>query len=70
MIVKESIKSRLTDSVETATKLSDGLLLLDVIGGKEELFSLNYACPDHGVSIEEMSPRMFSFNNPFGACKK
>lgn len=70
LIVKESIKSRLTDSVETATKLSDGLLLLDVIGGEEELFSLNYACPDHGVSIEEMSPRMFSFNNPFGACKK
>lgn len=70
LIVKDSIKSRLTDSVETATKLSDGLLLLDVIGGEEELFSLNYACPDHGVSIEEMSPRMFSFNNPFGACKK
>lgn len=70
LIVKESIKSRLTDSVETATKLSDGLLLLDVIGCGEELFSLNYACPDHGVSIEEMSPRMFSFNNPFGACKK
>lgn len=70
LIVKESIKSRLTDSVETATKLSDGLLLLDVIGCGEELFSLNYSCPDHGVSIEEMSPRMFSFNNPFGACKK
>ena len=70
LIVKESIKSRLTDSVETATKLSDGLLLLDVVGCGEELFSLNYACPDHGVSIEEMSPRMFSFNNPFGACKK
>ena len=70
LIVKDSIKSRLTDSVETATKLSDGLLLLDVIGCGEELFSLNYACPDHGVSIEEMSPRMFSFNNPFGACKK
>ena len=70
LVVSESIKSRLTDSIETATSLSKGLVLCDVVGGEEELFSLEYACPEHGVSIEEMSPRMFSFNNPFGACKR
>lgn len=70
LVVQESIKSRLTDSIETATHLSKGLVLCDVIDGEEELFSLEYACPEHGVSIEEMSPRMFSFNNPFGACKR
>lgn len=68
--MKDGIKSRLSDSVETATKLSDGLLLIDIVGDREELFSLNYACPEHGIAIDEMSPRMFSFNNPFGACKK
>lgn len=70
LIIKDGIQSRLTDSVETATKIGNGLLIVDVNGESEELFSLNYACPEHGVSIEEMSPRMFSFNNPFGACKK
>lgn len=70
IVIKEEVKSRLTDSIETATILSDGLVIVDIIGKGEELFSLNYACPEHGVSIEEMSPRMFSFNNPFGACKK
>ncbi|MBE6742121.1 MAG: excinuclease ABC subunit UvrA, partial [Ruminococcaceae bacterium] len=70
LVLKEEIKSRLTDSIETATKLSKGVVLVDVVGQGEELFSLNYACPEHGVSIEEMSPRMFSFNNPFGACTK
>lgn len=70
LVIKEGIESRLTDSVETATKIGNGLLIVDVNGEGEELFSLNYACPEHGVSIEEMSPRMFSFNNPFGACKK
>lgn len=70
LVVSESIRSRLTDSIETATRLSKGLVLCDVIDGFEELFSLDYACPEHGVSIEEMSPRMFSFNNPFGACKR
>ncbi len=70
LVIKEEIKSRLTDSIETATKLSDGVVLVDIVGEREELFSLNYACPEHGVSIEEMSPRMFSFNNPFGACPK
>ncbi len=68
LVVKESIKSRLADSIETATSLSDGLLLVDIIGGEERLYSLDYACPEHGVSIEELEPRMFSFNNPFGAC--
>lgn len=70
LVVSESIRSRLTDSIETATRLSKGLVLCDVIDGFEELFSLDYACPEHGVSIEEMSPHMFSFNNPYGACKR
>ncbi|MEE0981075.1 MAG: excinuclease ABC subunit UvrA, partial [Acutalibacteraceae bacterium] len=70
LVIKEEIKSRLTDSVETATNLSNGLLIVDVIGGEEQLYSQNYACPEHGVSIEELSPRMFSFNNPYGACQK
>ena len=68
LVVKESIRSRLADSIETATDLSDGILLVDVIDGEEKLYSLDYACPEHGVSIEELEPRMFSFNNPFGAC--
>lgn len=70
LVVKEDIRSRLAESVETATSLSGGLLLLDVIDGEEVLFSQNYACPEHGVSIGELEPRMFSFNNPFGACPK
>lgn len=70
LVINDSIKSRLTDSIETATHLSDGIVLIDIVGAREELFSLNYACPEHGAVIEEMSPRMFSFNNPFGACKK
>ena len=69
IIIREGIEGRVADSVETATKLSNGIVLVDVIGDKEMLFSLNYACPEHGTSIEELSPRMFSFNNPFGACK-
>ncbi len=70
LVVKADIRSRLADSVETATALADGLLTVDVIDGEELTFSRNYACPDHGVSVEELSPRMFSFNNPFGACHK
>lgn len=70
LVIKDGIKSRLSDSVESATKLSNGILLVDVIGAEEKLFSLNYACPEHSVSFEELNPRMFSFNNPFGACKK
>ena len=69
LVIKENIRSRLIDSIETATKLSDGVLLVDVVDGEEKLFSLNYACPEHGVSMEELEPRSFSFNNPFGACK-
>ncbi len=70
LVVKEEIRSRLADSVETATGLAEGLLTVDVVGGEELTFSRNYACPDHGVSVEELAPRMFSFNNPFGACPK
>ncbi len=70
LVIKDGIRSRLADSIETATNLTDGLLLIDVIGGEEQLYSLNYACPEHGVSIEELEPRSFSFNNPFGACPK
>ena len=70
LVVKDSIRSRLADSIETATKLSGGNVIIDVIGGFEHLYSLNYACPEHGISIDELSPRMFSFNNPYGACPK
>ncbi len=70
LIIKDGIRSRLADSIETATNLTEGLLLIDVAGGEEMLYSLNYACPEHGVSIEELEPRSFSFNNPFGACPK
>ncbi len=70
LVIKESIRSRLTDSIETATKLTNGILLVDVIGDDELIFSLNYACPEHGVSFGEITPRMFSFNSPFGSCKK
>ena len=68
LVVKDAIKNRLTDSVETALKYADKLVLIDVIDGEEMLFSQNYSCPDCGISIEELSPRMFSFNNPLGAC--
>ena len=70
LVMKEGIESRLADSVETATKLSDGLLIVSISDDDERLYSLNYACPDHGISFDELAPRMFSFNNPFGACKK
>lgn len=68
LVVAEKIRPRLADSIEIASKLSDGLVVINVIDGEDMLFSQNYACPDHGVSIEELSPRMFSFNNPMGAC--
>ena len=68
LVMKPDINTRLTDSVEIVLSLSGGLVGVDVIGGEELLFSQNYACPEHGVSIEELSPRMFSFNNPYGAC--
>lgn len=70
LVIKDGIRSRLSDSVETAARLAGGLTIVAVSGGEDILFSQNYACPEHGVSIDELSPRMFSFNNPFGACKK
>ena len=68
LIMREGIGSRLTDSLETAFSLTDGTVLVDVIGGEEILFSQNFACPDHGTCMDELEPRAFSFNNPFGAC--
>ncbi|MBR5246673.1 MAG: excinuclease ABC subunit UvrA [Clostridia bacterium] len=68
LVVKDSIRTRLADSIETTTQHSGGNVIIDVIGDKEYLYSLNYACPEHGISIDELSPRMFSFNNPYGAC--
>ncbi len=68
LVVKEGIRTRLADSIETTTQHSGGNVIIDVIGDKEYLYSLNYACPEHGISMDELSPRMFSFNNPYGAC--
>ena len=68
LIVKDGIKSRLTDSLETALNLADGLALVDVTDGEPILFSQNLSCPDHGFSMPEIAPRLFSFNNPLGAC--
>ncbi len=68
LVVKDGIQKRLTDSLETALKLADGLVAVSVVGGEQTLYSTNYACPDCNVSIEEIEPRLFSFNNPFGAC--
>lgn len=68
LIMKEGIGSRLTDSLETAFSLTDGTAVIDVIGGEEILFSQNFACPEHGSCMDELEPRLFSFNNPFGAC--
>ncbi|NLY48433.1 MAG: excinuclease ABC subunit UvrA [Clostridiales bacterium] len=68
LVVREGIEKRLTDSIETALKLAEGLMIVDVIDGEPKTFSQNFACPDCGISIEELEPRVFSFNNPFGAC--
>ena len=69
LVIRPDIARRLTDSVETASTLSGGLVLINIVGeDRDILFSQNYACEDCGISIEELSPRMFSFNNPFGAC--
>ena len=68
LVVKEEIRTRLTESIETALKYANNLVLIDIPGDKEILYSQNYACPDCNISIEELTPRMFSFNNPFGAC--
>ena len=68
LVIKEDIVPRLTDSIETAVTLSGGLIAVDVIGGEEMQFSQTYACDEHGISIPELTPTMFSFNSPFGAC--
>ena len=68
LVVKDGIRTRLADSIETSTTHSGGNVIIDVIGDKEYLYSLNYACPEHGISIDKLEPRMFSFNNPYGAC--
>ena len=68
LVVKEGIERRLTDSIESVFALAEGQMVLDVIGGEEINFSQNFACPDCGISISEIEPRSFSFNNPFGAC--
>lgn len=70
LIVKDDIRSRLADSLETALKLSEGLVIVNVIGGEDILFSENFACVDCGISIGEITPRMFSFNSPFGKCDR
>ena len=68
LVVREGIEKRLADSIETVLDLADGLLIVDVIGGEEMHFSQSFSCPDCGISMEEIEPRSFSFNNPFGAC--
>ncbi|MBR2592267.1 MAG: excinuclease ABC subunit UvrA, partial [Oscillospiraceae bacterium] len=70
LVINSESRGRLTDSVETAVSLSEGLVRIAVVDGEEKLFSQSYACPEHGISVEELTPRMFSFNNPFGACEK
>ena len=68
LVVREGIQKRLTDSIESVLALAEGLLVVDVIGGEPLNFSQSFSCPDCGISIEEIEPRSFSFNNPFGAC--
>ena len=70
IIIKPGIEPRITDSLETVFKLTEGLAVADIIGGEEMIFSQNYACPEHNISIGELEPVMFSFNNPVGACPK
>ncbi|MCQ2386882.1 MAG: excinuclease ABC subunit UvrA [Clostridia bacterium] len=68
LIVKQGIEKRLTDSLEMAIKLASGLVEIEIVGGGKTLYSTMYSCPDCGISIEEIEPRLFSFNNPYGAC--
>ena len=70
LVIREDIVGRLTESIETALKQADNLVLIDIVGEKQVLYSCNYACPDCGFSFPELTPRMFSFNNPYGACPK
>ena len=68
LIIKEGIEGRLSDSLETALKLAEGLVIINIIGGEDVLYSENFSCPDCGISIDELAPRLFSFNSPFGKC--
>ncbi|MFP4662325.1 MAG: excinuclease ABC subunit UvrA [Halanaerobiales bacterium] len=68
LVIKEGIRERLSDSLETALEYADGLVVIDVVDGEEHMFSENFACTDCGISLTELSPRMFSFNSPYGAC--
>ena len=68
LVIKEGIRARLTESVETAMKYANNIVVIDIPGKEEKIYSQNYACVDCGISFEELTPRMFSFNNPFGAC--
>lgn len=70
LVINDGIRSRLADSVDTACNLSDGAVIVDVVGKNELLFSQKFACPEHGTCIEEMAPRSFSFNNPYGSCPR
>lgn len=70
LVVKEGIEKRLSDSIETVMKLSDGIMVVDVVDGENMNFSQSFSCPDCGISIDEIEPRSFSFNNPFGACSE
>ncbi len=70
LVVREEMRSRLADSIETASGIAAGVTVISVVDGEDITFSQNYACPEHGVSLEELAPRMFSFNSPFGACPK
>ena len=68
IVIKEGVEGRLSDSLETALKMGDGIVLVNIVGDKDILFSENFACPDCGVSIDDLAPRVFSFNSPFGKC--
>ena len=70
LIISKDLRSRLAESIEAATNFSDGLVIINVDGGEDFLFSKNFSCPEHDISFESLEPRMFSFNSPFGACKK
>ncbi len=70
LIIKKEIVARLTESIEIALKHAENMVLIDILGSKPILYSCNYACPDCGFSFPELAPRMFSFNNPYGACPK
>ena len=70
LVINDTVRGRLADSIETALAQANGLVVIDVIGGEPMMFSQSYACPEHGISISDLSPRLFSFNNPLGACEK